>query len=64
MLLINNDTKTAINVLRALERNEGYCPCIPERTPDTKCPCKDMREKQECHCKLYVKDDNYVNSGF
>lgn len=24
---------------------DGYCPCAITREPDTKCPCKDFRER-------------------
>jgi len=45
-------------VLRALKNNQGYCPCKLEKTPDTKCMCKEFREQLEgeCHCGLYVKE--------
>ncbi|PWM76704.1 MAG: hypothetical protein DBY32_11305 [Phascolarctobacterium sp.] len=35
-----------------------YCPCQPNRTPDTICPCKYMRVYGACRCGLYeeVKD--------
>jgi len=41
----------------ALARNDGYCPCRIERTPDTKCMCKDFRDmvEGECDCGLYFK---------
>ena len=42
----------------ALADNDGYCPCRINKTPDTKCMCKDFRDMQEegyCHCGLYEK---------
>ena len=41
----------------AVRANEGYCPCSPIHTPETKCMCKDFLEQEEgvCHCGLYVK---------
>lgn len=42
-------------IKKALARNNGYCPCIPNRSEDTKCPCKNYRETLECHCNLYIK---------
>lgn len=32
-------------------QNGGYCPCMVDKTKDTKCPCKDFREMTEgvCH---------------
>lgn len=38
--------------------NDGYCPCMVEKTPDTKCMCKDFRDQKEpgpCHCGRYEK---------
>ena len=37
--------------------NGGYCPCMVDKTPDTKCPCKDFREMEVgvCHCGRYEK---------
>ena len=40
--------------------NGGYCPCAIEKTPDTKCICKEFREQEEpgfCHCGRYEKVD-------
>ena len=38
-------------------QNDGYCPCMVNKIPDTKCPCKDFREMTEgvCHCGRYEK---------
>ena len=42
---------------KAVEDNDGYCPCMVERTPDTKCMCKDFREQESglCHCGRFEK---------
>ena len=43
---------------KAVEDNDGYCHCMVERTPDTKCMCKDFREQEEpgeCHCGRFEK---------
>ena len=44
-------------IAAAVKANDGYCPCMREKTPDTKCMCKEFREQSigECHCGLYVK---------
>jgi hypothetical protein len=42
----------------AVDANDGYCPCMIDKTPDTKCPCKDFREQTElgqCFCGRYEK---------
>ena len=45
-------------VAEAVKANDGYCICMVEKTPDTKCMCKAFREQEEsgiCHCGLYKK---------
>ena len=40
-------------IAAAVKANDGYCPCMREKTPDTKCMCKEFRESNEsgvCHC--------------
>lgn len=53
-----SDNKELVEEIRAqLKENGGYCPCKIEKTPDTKCMCKEFMdmEEGECHCGLYVK---------
>lgn len=56
---INSNQDLAREVQKQLIENNGYCPCALEKTPDTKCICKDFRDKisngykGECHCGLY-----------
>lgn len=54
----NPDIEYANEVRRKLKDNGGYCPCRLEKTPDTKCMCKEFRESDEgmCHCGLYIKE--------
>ncbi len=58
MIRFTTDEDVKEVVLRALKNNQGYCPCKLEKTPDTKCMCKEFREQLEgeCHCGLYVKE--------
>lgn len=52
------DEKLKAEIRKALEENDGYCPCRTERTPETKCMCKEFLEQESgaCHCGLYVKE--------
>lgn len=54
---ISEDKEFVAEMRQALKDNEGYCPCALEKTPDTKCMCKEFREMTEgtCHCGLYTK---------
>ena len=54
------DDKARVEEIRkALEDNDGYCPCRLIKNVDTKCMCKEFREQMaagllgECHCGLY-----------
>lgn len=61
MKVIQNPNREVAQKIRAkLKENDGYCPCRLEKTPDTKCICKDFTEQiareevGECHCGLYI----------
>ena len=63
MHLRSNENKELVAPIQeGLRRKEGYCPCRLERTPDTKCMCKEFRDQIAdpnfegyCHCLLYYK---------
>lgn len=52
-------TKNGDKILQKVKENDGYCPCKPQRNGDTKCMCKEFRDKIDkreagkCHCGLY-----------
>lgn len=54
------DVELAKDIKARLKENDNYCPCRLQKTPDTKCMCKEFREMIEngesgtCHCGLYV----------
>lgn len=52
---LNPNKEIVEKIKYRIKENEGHCPCIAERNEDTLCPCKDMREKNICHCNLYIK---------
>ena len=57
---INRDEALAAEARKQVIENDGDCPCALDREPNTKCMCKDFREKVEmgepyiCHCGLYI----------
>lgn len=57
MIKLNPDNNKVKEIRKALEENDGYCPCRIVKTEDTKCICKEFREQQSgyCHCELYYK---------
>ena len=57
-IILNSDKKLVAEINAELKENGGYCPCVLEQTPDTKCMCKAFREQDypgECHCGKFVK---------
>jgi ferredoxin-thioredoxin reductase catalytic subunit len=58
-LKFNTDYNQVHKIIDRLEITGGYCPCIPpnEYNKDTECPCKDSKEKKECHCGLLIKKE-------
>lgn len=57
-IIKNPDAEIYENVTKAVQNNQGYCPCMITKTADTKCPCKEFREQNfagECHCGRYLK---------
>ena len=60
MITINPDTIKANQVLAAIRKNDGYCPCKLLKNDDTKCMCKEFRDTTEgiCQCGLYIKKND------
>ena len=55
LIVKNPDKEFRANLIKRIKDNNGYCPCRFERTPDTKCHCKDFRENGDCICGLFIK---------
>ena len=60
---LNEDAAVVAAVSEGLKRTGGYCPCVRERSEDTKCMCREFREQIKdpnfegyCHCMLYYKE--------
>lgn len=57
---VNPKAYTVASVLEKLGNNQvkygaPYCPCLPNHTEATICPCRYMREMKVCRCGLYVR---------
>ncbi len=52
-LTLTANQEKAEKIIKAIYKNEGYCPCRLTKSEDTKCPCKEMMENHECHCGLF-----------
>lgn len=55
LVVKNPDKAFTADVIRKIKLNYGYCISQFERTPDTKCHCKNFRENGECICGLFIK---------
>lgn len=56
----NPDNTFVKEMMEKIKENDGYCPCKLEKSPDTKCMCKEFREQATegyCHCGLYYKEE-------
>lgn len=57
---LNPDKDYVAEIKKKIRENNNYCPCRLNKTPDTKCMCKEFRdmvrngEEGMCHCGLYV----------
>lgn len=60
----NADKEFVEQMRKKIRANNGYCPCALEKSPDTKCMCKEFRsmESGTCHCGLYTKEIKESNS--
>ena len=50
-------------ITEAVKINENYCPCMPVKSEDTLCMCKEFRESKGtdyCHCGRFYKVKNYT----
>lgn len=52
---LNPNKKVVEAILKRCKANNGECPCHNDSV-DKHCPCSDYREKDICHCTLYVKE--------
>jgi ferredoxin-thioredoxin reductase catalytic subunit len=64
--MLNKNESTVRQVMAAVVRNGGYCPCKPEHKgeQDYLCPCKTYRTTEECCCSLYVKEQDEIDEAY
>ena len=61
-IIENPDRETFVKTTVALKNNNGYCPCLIDRTENSKCICIDFKFQSttgKCHCGRYVKVPQY-----
>ena len=53
---LNPNNKVVTGITKAVERNNGECPCVHEENDgDLHCPCESYRKRDKCCCQLYIK---------
>lgn len=63
--MLNPDEAMVRSIRKSIKKRNGFCPCKPEKTADTKCPCLEYREHGQCDCGLYVRDiSQLINQAF
>ncbi len=62
MVRENEDKSIVESVREGLKRTGGYCPCVLQKTEETKCICREFKEQIAdpefegyCRCMLYYK---------
>ena len=55
LIIKNPDAEFRADLIRRIKLNNGYCPSRFERTPETKCHCKNFKKNGECICGLFLK---------
>ncbi len=62
MIRLNEDEEIVRTVKEGLKAKGGYCPCRLEKNEDTRCMCREFRDRIAdpefegyCHCLLYYK---------
>ena len=61
--MFSPNAKAREQLLMALLKSGGFCPCQVKKDRDTMCPCKNYRQKGECICGLFVKVPQEVVSN-
>ena len=60
------DDEVYERVTKAVQENDGYCPCLLEKNEDTKCLCTSFKYQSKvgkCHCGRYVKVPSYYTDA-
>lgn len=52
---ITQDIPHAKLIANKLVDNAWYCPCQPQHTKDTLCPCRNLRKFKVCRCGFFKK---------
>ena len=55
---LNPNEKVVKSIIKAVERNNGLCPCVHnDDDGDLHCPCESYRKRDHCCCQLYIKEN-------
>lgn len=57
-IIRNKNKQVYETITQNVKDNDGFCPCRLERNHDTRCICKEFKERNyggECHCGRFIK---------
>lgn len=54
---INPDVEHVELIIQGLLKGNGFCPCKLAKTEENLCPCDEFISSGDCHCKLWVKEE-------
>lgn len=54
---INTNSEHVDLIIKGLLKGNGHCPCKLQKTDENLCPCDEFVTTGECHCKLWVKEN-------
>ena len=57
-IIKNPDEEFYNKITQAVKNNLNYCPCMLQKTDDTRCMCRAFREQETegfCRCQRYMK---------
>ena len=55
---INPNAEHSRIIVEGLLKGDGHCPCKIQKIEENLCPCDEFLTTGECHCKLWVKEEN------
>lgn len=54
-MILNPNKEIVDKVINRIYMNDGNCPCqVSTVDKDTRCPCSDFTNNNNCHCSLFV----------
>lgn len=57
-MILNPNKDVVMKIIDRIYKCNGKCPCQPnDSNKDTRCPCYDFIENNNCHCHLFIEEE-------